>query len=87
VSYEVSITHRVEREIARLHPRIRRQITGKIIALEDNPRPQDIKAIKGRENTYRVDSGEYRILFQLDDQAKLVTIFRVGHRKDVYRGL
>ena len=77
MSYRLSITRQAEKEIARLHPKVRRQVVKKILTLEANPRPQDVKPLKGEEDAYRVDSGEYRILFHLDDKAKEVTVFRV----------
>ena len=59
----------------------------KILSLEDNPYPQDIKQLRGEKDVYWVDSGEYRILFHLDSRTKEVIIFRVKHRRDVYRNL
>lgn len=87
MTYSVVTTRRTDREITRLAPRIRRQVLGKMLSLRVNPRPQDVRPIRGREDTYRVDSGEYRILFHLDDDQRVVTVFRVGHRRDVYRNL
>jgi len=87
VSYRLSITRRAEKEIAGLTPKIRRQVVEKVLTLEVNPRPQDVKPLKGEQDAYRVDSGEYRILFHRDEQTKEVTIFRVNHRRDVYRNL
>ena len=87
MNYRLSITRRAEKEIARLTPKIRRQIIEKILILEANPRPQDIKQLKGEEDAYRVESGDYRIPFHLDDQSKQVIIFRVKHRREVYRNL
>jgi mRNA interferase RelE/StbE len=59
----------------------------KILALGGNPRPQDVKLLRRRGRTYRVHSGEYRILYEIDDAAKTVLVFRVGHRREVYRNL
>lgn len=87
MNYRLSITRRAEKEIARLTPKIRRQIIEKILILEANPRPQDIKQLKGEEDAYRVESGDYRILLHLDDKSKPVIIFRVKHRREVYRNL
>jgi len=87
VSYLLSITRKAEKEIAALPPKIRRQVIEKILSLENNPRPQDVKPLKGEQGALRVDSGEYRILFHLDEQSKEVAIFRVKHRRDVYRNL
>jgi mRNA interferase RelE/StbE len=61
-----------------------RQIVMKIFSLQDNPRPPDCKKVgKG----YRVDSGEYRIFYVIDDAKQLITIWIVGKRNDdeIYR--
>ncbi len=58
-----------------------------LTAFQQGQRPQDIKPLGGRSHTFRVDTGEYRILFMIDEGAKLITIFRVRHRKDAYRNL
>ena len=87
MSYLLSITHKAEKEITVLPPKIRRQVIEKILSLENNPRPQDVKPLKGERDAYRVDSGEYRILYHMDEQTKEATIFRVKHRREAYRNL
>ena len=87
MSYSLGISRRAEKEIAHLSPEVRRQVVEKILSLEDNPYPQDIKQLRGEKDAYQVDSGEYRILFHLDSRTKEVIIFRVKHRRDVYRNL
>ncbi len=87
MDYSVRTTRGAERDIRRLDSRIRRQVLSKIASLGDNPRPQDIKQIRGGQRIFRVGSGEYRILYDIDDQAKMVTISRVRHRREVYRNL
>jgi mRNA interferase RelE/StbE len=70
-----------------------KQIVVKLLSLASNPKPQDCKALKRIEGGYRVDSGEYRILYYLieskNEQRGQVQIFRVGKRNDdeVYRNL
>ena len=59
--------------------KIYRQITLKIFSLEDNPRPPDSKRIGGG---YRVDTGEYRILYEVDDSKQIITVRLVGPRND-----
>lgn len=46
-----------------------------------------MKAIAGRPRTYRIDSGEYRVLFEIEESEAIVTVIRVRHRKDAYRNL
>jgi mRNA interferase RelE/StbE len=85
--YEVVVLRPAEKEIRRLAPKIRRQILDKLVGLETNPRPQDVRRLHGVERGYRVDSGEYRIIYEIDDAERRVVVRVVKHRKDVYRNL
>lgn len=85
--YEVVVLRPAEKEIRRLAPKIRRQILEKLVGLETNPRPQDARRLHVVERGYRVDSGEYRILYEIDDAERRVVVRVVKHRKDVYRNL
>ncbi len=60
-----------------------------IDALAINPRPHGYKKLRGVEDIYRVRSGGYRVLYQINDDAQLleVLIVKVGDRADVYRYL
>jgi mRNA interferase RelE/StbE len=85
--YEVIVLRPAEKDIRRLAPKIRRQILEKLVGLETNPRPQDVRRLHGVERGYRVDSGEYRILYEIDDAERRVVVCVVKHRKDVYRNV
>ena len=63
----------------------RQRIIGKIRSLGANPRPQGSEKLAGYGDRYRVRQGSYRIIYLVDEQGREVTIFKVGHRKDVYR--
>lgn len=64
-----------------------KQIMVKILSLQSDPKPQDCKALKGYPGGYRVDQGEFRILYTIEEST--ISIFRVGKRNDgeVYRNL
>lgn len=63
----------------------RRRIVEKIVVLASNPRPHNSEKLAGYDDRYRVRQGHYRIVYLIDDSRQEVTIFKVGHRKDVYR--
>ena len=65
----------------------RRQIAEKIGRLASDPFPQTTKKLQGIEDTYRIDSGDYRILYQVHHVRLTVLVVRIGNRKDVYRNL
>jgi mRNA interferase RelE/StbE len=65
-----------------LSPKISAQIAKKVLALNIDARPQDSKDLKGYPGYYRVDSGEYRIIYCFIPEDDLVRIILVGKRND-----
>ena len=61
------------------------RINRHILALSEDPRPAGAKKLKSRLEGWRVRLGQYRILYQIDDKAQIVTIARVRHRRELYR--
>ncbi|NJR67091.1 MAG: type II toxin-antitoxin system RelE/ParE family toxin, partial [Leptolyngbyaceae cyanobacterium CRU_2_3] len=47
-------------------------------------RPLGCKKLKGRQNQYRVRSGDYRIIYSVEDTSLIVRVIKVGHRRDIY---
>lgn len=83
--YRVEVDRAAAQALTRLPPKHRRQVVEKIDSLAGDPRPQDSKALPGYPGGYRVDSGEYRILYVIDDSTSVVTVFLVKHRRGAYR--
>ncbi|WP_442949434.1 type II toxin-antitoxin system RelE family toxin [Nostoc sp.] len=65
-----------------MQAKLYKQVVSKILSLQGNSQPQDCKALKGYEGGYRVGQGEYRILYTIDEESKLIDVFRVGKRND-----
>lgn len=63
----------------------RRRIVEQIGGLAAEPRPSGAEKLAGYDDRYRARQGDYRIVYLIDDSRLEVTIFKVGHRKDVYR--
>ena len=82
--YALQIEKGVIKNLRKLPPKIFRQIIFKVLSLQQTPLPNDCKPIGPG---YRVDSGEYRILYFVDDTTQLIEIVLVGKRNDddVYR--
>ena len=87
--YSLRIAKTAEKDLLDLQAKFYKQVVAKILSLQGNPQPQDCITLKGYEGGYRVDQGEYRILYTIDEESKLVDVFRVGKRNDgeVYRNL
>ncbi len=58
-----------------------------IVSLTDQPRPVGAVKLAGGGNDWRIRIGEYRIVYEINDDAQTVTVFRVAHRREVYRDL
>jgi mRNA interferase RelE/StbE len=43
--------------------------------------------LSGFQHAYRLRHGDYRILYEVHDDRLLVLVIRIGHRREVYRGL
>ena len=56
-----------------------------ITGLYDDPRPQNCKKLGGGGSRWRVRVGDYRILYEVNDIQKIVSVYRIAHRKEVYR--
>lgn len=82
--YALQIETGVIKSLQKLPPKIFRQIIFKVLALQQTPLPQDCKPIGP---AYRVDSGEYRILYFVDHKKELLQIVLIAKRNDdeVYR--
>lgn len=83
--YSVEFLPAAAKEFRKLQNDVKWRI-GKIIdALAVQPRRRGCVKLKGMENIYRVRIGIYRMVYIIDDEAKLVTVTRIRHRGEVYR--
>jgi len=83
-SYKVLITAGAEHELRGLPAAERSRVTKRILALQHDPRPPGCKKLSGIEG-YRLRVGRYRVLYVIADEARAVTIYEIGHRREVYR--
>ena len=60
-------------------------LTRSIEELRENPRPHDSEQLQGSQKRFRLTHGEYRVIYEIDERAKTVTVVDVGHRREVYR--
>jgi len=83
-SYSLDVRKSAAKEIAALPKRDCRPVVEKIRALATDPRPHGAEKLTGDEK-YRIRHGDYRVLYEIDERAKRITIVRVAHRREVYR--
>lgn len=86
-AYAIDVRPRAVRELRRLGPSARMAVAKVIDALAVDPRPLGSQALTGHRPYLRMRSGNYRVIYSIDDSAKVVTIAVVGHRREIYRNL
>jgi mRNA interferase RelE/StbE len=59
-------------------------VVTRIRRLADDPRPPGSERLSG-EDRYRIRRGDYRVVYAIDDEQRIVEVVRIGHRRDVYR--
>ena len=84
--YRLVIKKSAAKELEQVEPRtLRRRLVAAIEALAVDPRPTACEKLAAATEAYRIRQGDYRAVYAIDDKARVVTIVRVGHRREVYR--
>lgn len=85
-SYKLSIKASAGKELEAVGSKAdRTRIVARITALATNPRPHGSEKLAGYDDRYRIRQGSYRVVYEIDDDAGCVTIYKIGHRREVYR--
>jgi mRNA interferase RelE/StbE len=83
--YQVIISRIAEKQLASFPKLIANNITAKIDSLSITPRPVGSKKLEGSNKEYRIWTGDYRIIYRIEDIQLIIEVIRIGHRRDVYR--
>lgn len=82
MTYRVKLDRRALRELADLTPAVRRRVSKRIDALAADPRPRNSLPLAGDlRGSFRLRFGDYRVSYSLDDEAGVVRVWAVGHRR------
>lgn len=82
--YQVIIPKSVRKELDRLPDEVAQKILTRLAGLETNPRPADVKKLKGRD-AWRIRVGDYRVIYEIHDRVLQIIVITVGHRREIYR--
>lgn len=83
--YQLLIKRSAERDLRKLPKSVFRRINERILALPGDPYSPGARKLSSSLVGWRVRVGDYRILYQVDEEVQIITIIRVRHRRDVYR--
>lgn len=84
MTYRVTILRRAQKELGALGGEAYGRVRDAIAALAEDPRPTGCLKLTGRDG-WRIRIGNYRVVYEIDDNSQTVTVLHIGHRRDVYR--
>ncbi len=84
MKYRVEILPRAVKQLEKLPVEVYPRIREALLALAMEPRPTGCLKLQGRSG-WRLRVGKYRIVYEIDDEARRVVVLDIGHRREVYR--
>ncbi|MHB1930438.1 MAG: type II toxin-antitoxin system RelE family toxin [Acidimicrobiales bacterium] len=84
MTYRVTLAPSAARQLRKFDPDVRRRLQAAIELLAGDPRPPAATRLVGGSGEWRVRTGNYRVVYEIDDNELLVLVLRMGHRREVY---
>ena len=85
MAYEVTLKRSAVKDIHALDDPAYSRVRDAVDALQENPRPSGARKLRGQEHAWRIRVGDYRILYTVEEQQHAITVYRIKHRREVYR--
>ncbi|MBC7225647.1 MAG: type II toxin-antitoxin system RelE/ParE family toxin [Thermoflexales bacterium] len=86
-SYSVEFKPSVHKDFRRLPKSVVERVWRRIEELGETPFPQGVEKLEGSQQLYRLRVGDYRIVYEVDTQARRITVMYIRHCREVYRAL
>lgn len=83
--YRITFARSARRELQRLPRAVSTRILARIEALHEEPRPKGCTKLQGPTRLWRIRVGEYRVVYDIDDDRSLVDVVVIRHRSEAYR--
>ena len=84
-NYTVEVKPSARKEIEALPDIVLSRVVHKLESLEGNPRPAGCKKLKNYKDQWRIRVGDWRVLYIINDAARLVSVTRIAHRREAYK--
>jgi len=84
--YNVLVTASAAKELESVDGKsLRSRLVDAIAVLAGDPRHAGAEKLSGTRDRYRVRVGDYRVVYSIDDDRRVVDVVKIGHRREVYR--
>jgi mRNA interferase RelE/StbE len=85
VNYRIEFVKQAVKQFKALPNQEQQRLKPKIDALAKEPRPTGVVKLSGQDELYRIRVGNYRVIYNIEDNQLLILVVKIGHRRDVYR--
>lgn len=82
--YQIVLTNAANKQLRKLPTQIAQRIQTELLELENDPRPNGCKKLTGVE-AWRIRIGDYRVIYEIQDNILIVMVIEIGHRRDIYK--
>lgn len=83
--YQILFDKSAAKQLAKLPEKSYEKVKKSIEELAESPRPVGCLKLKGSGDAYRIRIGDFRVIYEIEDDILVVVIVSVGDRKEVYR--
>lgn len=84
IKFDIRFKESVAKDLRQLPVKDIKRILRRIDTLIDEPRPTGCEKLSAQER-YRVRQGDYRIIYEINDEEQIIIVIKVGHRREVYK--
>lgn len=85
MTYQIVVAPSALRALGKMDATARRRIQAALEILAVDPRPTGAKKLVGGDGEWRVRTGDFRVIYEIDDGVLRVLVIAIGHRREIYR--
>ena len=85
MTHRVALAPAAARQLRKFDPQVRRRVQAAIELLATEPRPPAATQLVGGAGEWRVRTGDYRIVYEIQEERLLVLVLSAGHRREIYQ--
>ena len=85
--YSITFARSARKELEKLPASVAQRILARIEALMKAPRPAGAVKLQGNRSLWRIRIGDFRVIYSVDESARMIDISAVRNRRDAYRDL
>ena len=87
MSYRIEVKRSAAKALKKIPKADRKRIANKIDSLAESIPDPDTTKMTGNNPFHKIRVGDYRIIYEIQEDLLLVLVVKIGHRKDIYRNL